>query len=507
MKVRLTKLDQCRMIVRVASWMVPHRARLEWRKEWGAELDCAWRTPQSKDRFGSCAGLRRRCCGAFLDAAWCRFNREDLRRTRQNWPRTPAFLLFALSSALLLFIAASGYLPRMQSLLMRPPYAEPQQMVTVSRTGVMNSAEWVVPYSWVKIWKRQSRILQGVAAYSWRPQTARLTIDGQTIKVSSVQVEDGLLQVFGVKPLLGQIPAVDGSGSDHNCLMLSYPTWRRRFSGDPKILGRSVTVDGQALVIRGVLPERFWFPSDNVDVLRLVDKGSFAADQPVGAVARLQSGSTEQWAGWELGRSISNATGEPFSGSSIQVWRVQDRVRQPLNSYALTLCLSLALMATVIGTGRLNLIPQRRGMKAACRWWLFFAAKTVLLLLLLLALVVEFTPEPYVFPLGRITLIVESASLWFFSIGCVFMLWWSLADQQRRCRVCLQRLALPAHIGQSGRLLLSWAGTELVCSEGHGLLHVTETDVCWLDPEQWTQLDESWKSLFAENLESEFVAD
>jgi len=45
--------------------------------------------------------------------------------------------------------------------------------------------------------------------------------------------------------------------------------------------------------------------------------------------------------------------------------------------------------------------------------------------------------------------------------------------------------------------LLSWAGTELVCAQGHGLLHITETDVCWLDPAQWTQLDESWEPLFA----------
>ena len=499
MKVRLSKLDQCRIIIRAASWIVPRRMRSEWRREWQAELASTWDT-----RFPTATGLLRRCCGAFLDAAWCRFNRKDLRHAAEAWERSPAFLLLALSAALLLFIATSGYLPRMQSLLRPPPYANSQRMVTISRAAVINSAEWVVPYSWVEIWRRQSKELEGVAAYSWRPRSSLLTFARRNIKLQSVQVGDGLLLVFGVKPLLGEPSTLQNCP---NCLMLSYHAWRGQFGGDPNIVGKRVTFDGNRAVITAVLPERFWFPSDDIGVLQLADRGAFSPDQPVGVVARLRRGFTEQWTEWELGRSISNATGEPFSGSSIQVWRVQDRVRQPLHSYALTLCLSLALMATVIGTGRLNLLPQRRGMKAACRWWLFFGAKTALLLLLLLALVVECTPEPYVFPLGRITLIVESASLWFFSIGCVFALWWSLVDQQRRCRVCLQRLALPAHIGQSGRLLLSWAGTELVCSEGHGLLHVTETDVCWLDPAQWTQLDESWKTLFAENFESEFAAD
>ena len=107
------------------------------------------------------------------------------------------------------------------------------------------------------------------------------------------------------------------------------------------------------------------------------------------------------------------------------------------------------------------------------------------------------------FPPGKTTLIVESVSLWIFSVGCVFMLWWSLTDQQNRCRVCLRRLALPAHIGRSGCLLLGWVGTELVCPEGHGLLHLTETDVCWLDRSRWTRLDESWELLFSEKAKSE----
>jgi hypothetical protein len=504
-KARLTTLDQCRIILRAASWIVPLRARTEWRKEWDAELSCAWQISQAEARSAKRTGLRRRCCGAFLDAAWYRFNREDLRRRSEHWSRTPAVFLLALISALLLFLGGSGYLPRMRSILMPPPYADAQQIVTVSRTGVIDSAEWVVPYSWVKIWRRQGQVLEGVAAYDWRPKQSVLATGGRRVSVASVQVEDGLLGVFGVKLLLGRTSPPDKPEGCRNCLVLSYQAWRRNFSGDPNILQKRATIDGQQAIILGVLPERFWFPSDDVGVLRLADEGSFSADKPVGVVARLRPRITERWAEWQLARSISNRSGEPFSGSFVQVWRVQDRVRQPLTSYGLTLCLSLVVMAVVVGSGRLNLLPQRWGAGAACRWWAFFATKTSLFLLILLAGVVEFTPEPYVFPRGKTTLILESVSLWIFSIGCVFLLWWSLIDQQRRCRVCLQRLALPAYIGRSGCLLLSWAGTELVCAAGHGLLHVTETDVCWLNPAQWTQLDESWKPLFAEKLESEVL--
>lgn len=145
MKARLNTLSQCRMILRAASWIVPRRVRTEWRREWDAELTHAWQICQTKGQTPAGRGLRRRCCGAFLDAAWYRCNREDLRHTGKTWSQTPSFLLLGLVCALLLFARASGDLPRMQSILLRPPYDDPQQIATVSRTGVINSAEWVIP--------------------------------------------------------------------------------------------------------------------------------------------------------------------------------------------------------------------------------------------------------------------------------------------------------------------------------------------------------------------------
>ena len=75
----------------------------------------------------------------------------------------PTFLVLAMLGMLVLFAAVSGDLPRMQSILLSPPYSNPKQIVTISRTGVISSAEWVVPYSWVDIW-RHEQALEGVAA-------------------------------------------------------------------------------------------------------------------------------------------------------------------------------------------------------------------------------------------------------------------------------------------------------------------------------------------------------
>ncbi len=69
---------------------------------------------------------------------------------------------------------------------------------------------------------------------------------------------------------------------------------------------------------------------------------------------------------------------------------------------------------------------------------------------------------------------------------------WSLADQRRRCPVCLGRLEMPVTLG-------SWASvfdppaTELLCRQGHGSLSVFEAQA---ESDRWVALDASWRSLF-----------
>ena len=78
-------------------------------------------------------------------------------------------------------------------------------------------------------------MIEGVAAYSAQPQESIVTMGGQRSKIGLVQVETNLLQVFGVKLLLGPTFPL-AAASCHNCLVLSYQAWRHNFAGDPNIL-------------------------------------------------------------------------------------------------------------------------------------------------------------------------------------------------------------------------------------------------------------------------------
>src|SRR5262249_3315001 len=48
-------------------------------------------------------------------------------------------------------------------------------------------------------------------------------------------------------------------------IVLTYQFWRRRFHGDPSVVGRSMLLDGTSHTIVGVMPASFAFPDAGLD--------------------------------------------------------------------------------------------------------------------------------------------------------------------------------------------------------------------------------------------------
>src|SRR5256884_396260 len=80
---------------------------------------------------------------------------------------------------------------------------------------------------------------------------------------------------------------------------------------------------------------------------------------------------------------------------------------------------------------------------------------------------------------------------------CILGLSWAFRDQQRRCPVCLRRMAHPVEVGQPMRTFLAWNGTELICERGHTLLHIPAIPISWFGTQRWVCLDASWQFLLA----------
>lgn len=146
--------------------------------------------------------------------------------------------------------------------------------------------------------------------------------------------------------------------------------------------------------------------------------------------------------------------------------------------------LSVLVLLTLNPLGLGEYPPNRYAPRLIIRLrrWVFLSLKIALLvpipLFVCLALESMFPPAP-----------------WIILFGWIAGFRWLLADQRRRCPVCLHLLSKPVEIGSPMQTILGWYGTELICTRGHGLLYVPGAPTSWCSTQRWQYLDPTWSSL------------
>ncbi len=95
----------------------------------------------------------------------------------------------------------------------------------------------------------------------WSGWEFNLTGNGAPALVEGGRVSWNYFDVLGAKPALGRTFAAeeDRPGAGHVAI-LSEGLWQSRFAGDPQIIGRNITISGEAYTVVGVMPGKFQFP-------------------------------------------------------------------------------------------------------------------------------------------------------------------------------------------------------------------------------------------------------
>ena len=80
-------------------------------------------------------------------------------------------------------------------------------------------------------------------------------------RLPAARVSSELFALLGVQPQLGRVFLAEEEvpGRDQ-VVLLSDEVWRRRYSGDAQIVGRTIPIDGVPHQVVGVLPANFRFP-------------------------------------------------------------------------------------------------------------------------------------------------------------------------------------------------------------------------------------------------------
>jgi hypothetical protein len=475
-----------RCIIRAVAWMVPSCSRVDWRREWMAELHYAQSTLTEAGReIAQGSQLIGFALGAFQDAAWLRthtWSGEHIKSAVARGTESPSFCLFAIGIILALITVTSGFLPRTLAALLQLPYSDPDRIDTVAQGDTTLAVRSGIRDEWVRWWRTDSHLIEGASTYFWSEKT----VDRRSAQVATVSPE--FFPLLGARTAEGRRFASKSFEKCSDCVVLSYDFWRKTYDGKAPA---SVVMNGTRFRVIAVLNKEFWFLTRRIGVWE-IRRDAANRNAKTGVVIRLRPDVTDVQARAEL-VSIVQARGVNPWSSLIVISSLSTRVRAVFWSFALALILAVG---TILPAVRVNFAPWSvRGFVRA----LFFCSKTGLLLVAVLLAGLEFTRAPSITMLGGTDLATEPLSTWLFLLGCMGTLTWSIYDQRHRCRVCLRRFGLAAQVGCPGCVFLSWAGTEMVCLEGHGMLRVPERVSSWQRPDQWMSLDDSLLELFTQD--------
>jgi putative ABC transport system permease protein len=184
--------------------------------------------------------------------------------------------------------------------LLRPlHFAEPDRLFLISCAPVNNPFITPGPNMSDRDYlefRRQDQLFESIATFGKEPIT--LTGAGEPVVVNALTVTPDFLRVLRVHPAIGRDFLPEGH-TDTNVVLLGDRVWRSRWGGDPAIVGKSVTLDGTAYTVAGIMPPSFTFQDADLWIrmeVRSDPHNSFM--RPV--MGRLKSGVLPQQAQAEL---------------------------------------------------------------------------------------------------------------------------------------------------------------------------------------------------------------
>ncbi len=191
---------------------------------------------------------------------------QDLVFSVRMLRRQPGFTAVALFALALGIGASTTIFSIVDAVLWRPlPFARADRVMQLAEQRPRES-RWFGPVAPADYfdWRADNRSFSAVAAYS-RPSPSRatnLTGSGEPERVQSLQVAPTCLSVLGIAPAFGRdFRAEEEIDGRDRVALLSDALWRRRFAADPSVVGRTISFDGNPFEVIGVLPSRFWWPS------------------------------------------------------------------------------------------------------------------------------------------------------------------------------------------------------------------------------------------------------
>ena len=300
---------------------------------------------------------------------------HDLRYALRSFANTPGLTAMIVLSLAIGIGANTAIFSVTSTLMLKPlpyPHADRLAILWLRSPGIGIPQDWPSPGQYHDI-QTQNHVFEETALAIGGGST--ITGLSRAIKVDAIAGSASLLPMLGAKPLLGRLflPQEDKPGSAKTAV-LTYGLWQRVFSGDPNILGRTITFDGEATTVVGVLPGDFRLNREVIPTVGGIDKPDIFLPLPAEAkdatnygsenyniLARLKPGVTMEAAQSDIAIIAARLRQEKHRDPSftISVVPLIEQVVGNVRSAVLILFGAVALVLFIACTNVANLLLSR----------------------------------------------------------------------------------------------------------------------------------------------------
>lgn len=216
---------------------------------------------QARLKFGNPEVMRERVWEyrslPWLEDAW-----RDLRFALRSLTKSPSFAVIAVLVIAVGIGANTAVFSVINTVLLKPlRYPHPESLVMLVNTG----PQGLFPAANVpkfNLWRQQTRIFEAVAGYDQAGAGLNLTGGNDPEQLEGVHVTADYFRLFGAPVIAGRtFTAAEDSPNGGRVTVLSYGLWKRRFGGNPNIVGANIQLDGQPYLVVGVVGRDFYTPN------------------------------------------------------------------------------------------------------------------------------------------------------------------------------------------------------------------------------------------------------
>ena len=234
----------------------------------------------------------------WIETVW-----QDLRYAARSLAKSPGFVAVVVFSLMLGIGANTATFSAMNTVMLHGlPYAHPERLMTIWPLHKEDPTyENPPPIGEIVDWKKQNQVFDDIAAVGWIVP-ATMTGVGEPGPVSVQYATENFFAVVGVQPAFGRVFRAEESQEKIQTIVISNDLWKTKFNRDPKVLGKSLRLNGVVSTVVGVMPAGFetfeqYYQGKNVDVWKPVNPESAKYAKRTSMflmpVARLKPGVTQ----------------------------------------------------------------------------------------------------------------------------------------------------------------------------------------------------------------------